>query len=42
MIAIVTPFAPAAISAHDQDDVDEAEQEHREGHPDLEPGVLAE
>ena len=42
MIAIVTPFAPEREQRHDQDDVDEAEQEHGEGHPDLEPGVLAE
>ena len=36
------PVRAGGEQRHDQDDVDEAEQEHGEGHPDLEPGVLAE
>jgi hypothetical protein len=36
------PVRPGAEQRHDEDDVDKAEQEHGEGHPELEPGVLAE
>ena len=39
---IVTPLDPAANSAADEHDVDDAEQEHHDDHPDLEAGVLAE
>ena len=42
MIATVSPFDARGEQGDDEDDVDEPEQEHRERHPDLEPGVLAE
>ena len=34
--------APAAIGHRDQDDIDQAQQEHRQEHPGLQPGIATE
>ena len=39
---MITALAPAASSAPDEGHVEQPEQEQREQHPDLEPGVAAE
>ena len=42
MSATVTPLTPLESSATTSADVEHAEEEEDEGHPDLETGVLAE